>query len=355
MKTIDLYVGKNFIRCFLLVLSMLTFMFSFFEFITQLDDVGQGRYQLGDALYFVMLTVPGRILYLIPASSLLSGIIALGLLADHNELLALRAAGISVRRICWSVIGAAGIPILAAGVLAEVIAPPLEQQARTLRLIALTEADITFMESGLWARNGTTFIHIGTTRHGENPADIDMFEWDGDKQLRAFTHARYAEVTTQGRWVLTEVEQRTISPQGITTRRLPTLAIDSFLSADQVKIQELPPETLSPSDLYRYIRGLQQRGQNPDQYELLFWQKLFTPFSTGAMVLLSLTFVFGPIREKTAGFRIMMGGILGVVLHFFTQILGQLALVFSLNLALSVAVPIAAILCLALWLLSRAP
>lgn len=355
MKKIDLYVGKSFTRCFLLVLSMLTFLLSFFEFVAQLDDVGQGRYQLGDALSFVLLTVPGRLLYLIPESSLLAGIIALGMLADHNELLALRASGISVRRICWSVMAAASIPMLAAVALAEVIVPPLEQQARTLRLTALTEADITFTESGLWARNASVFIHIGRAGKGRRLADIDIFELDQENRLRVFTHAQNAEVTEDNRWVLTEVEQRTITHQAIATHRLPTLTIESFLSADQMEIQEFPPETLSPSDLYHYIRGLQRRGQNPDQYELIFWQKLFTPLSTAAMVLLSLTFVFGPVREKTAGFRIMMGGILGVVLHFFNQILGQLALVFSLNLALSVALPVAAILCLAFWLLSRAP
>lgn len=355
MKTIDLYIGRSFTRCFLLVLSILGFLFTFFEFIAQLDDVGRGHYQLKDALSFVLLTLPGRILYLIPESSLLGGIIALGLLADNNELLAMQDSGISVRRICWSVIAAATLPMLAAGILAEFIVPPLEQQARTQRLVALTDAEITFTASGLWARNGPVFIHIRKIRPGGIPVDVDIFEWGQEGRLRVFTHARKADVTEDNRWVLTDIEQRTITDQGITTRRLHTLTLESFLSADQMAIQEFPPETLSPSDLYRYIRLLQERGQNADQYELVFWQKLSTPLSTGAMVLLSLTFVFGPTREKTAGFRIMMGAIVGIGLHFLNQILGHLGLLFGLNLAFSTMIPVAAILCLALWLLSRSP
>jgi lipopolysaccharide export system permease protein len=245
--------------------------------------------------------------------------------------------------------------MLAAGILAEFIVPPLEQEARTQRLVALTDAEITFTASGLWARNGPVFIHIRKIRRGGIPEDIDIFEWDQEKRLRVFTHARKLEVTEDNRWVLTDIEQRTITKQGITTRRLPKLTLESFLSADQMAIQEFPPETLSPSDLYRYIRVLQAQGQNPDQYELVFWQKLITPLSTGAMVLLSLTFVFGPTRAKTAGFRMLTGAIVGVVLHFFTQILGHLGLFFSLNLALSALLPVATILCLALWLLSCDP
>ena len=52
MKIIDLYIGKSFTRCFLLVLSILGFLFSFFEFILELDEVGKGHYQLKDALFF---------------------------------------------------------------------------------------------------------------------------------------------------------------------------------------------------------------------------------------------------------------------------------------------------------------
>ena len=55
MKIIDHYIGRSFIRCFLLVLFILGFLFTFFEFITQLDDVGRGHYQLKDAVFFVLL------------------------------------------------------------------------------------------------------------------------------------------------------------------------------------------------------------------------------------------------------------------------------------------------------------
>ena len=66
MKTLDLYIGSGFTRYFLLVLFILAFLFSLFEFFGQLDDVGRGYYQLQDAFFFVLLTLPGRILDLIP-------------------------------------------------------------------------------------------------------------------------------------------------------------------------------------------------------------------------------------------------------------------------------------------------
>ncbi|NWG75785.1 MAG: LPS export ABC transporter permease LptG [Rubrivivax sp.] len=355
LKIINRYIGRIFTRCFLLVLSVLAFLFSFFEFILELDDVGKGHYQIRDAFWFIILTLPGRILDLIPQSSLLAGIIALGFLADTNELVAMQASGISIRRICSSVLVAALLPMLAAGILAEFVVPPLEQQARTRRLVALTGADITFTKSGFWARNGPVFIHVRKIHPGGIPVDVDIFEFDQNGHLRVFTHAWKADVAVDARWVLTDVEQRSITTHGVTTTRLPRLTLESFLSAEQITIQEFPPEIQSPSDLYQYIRLLQERGQNADQYELLFWQKVTSPLSTGALVLLSLSFVFGPTRSKTAGFRVIMGSIVAIAVHFLNHILGHLGLLFGLNLALITMAPIAAIFFLGLWLISLGP
>jgi lipopolysaccharide export system permease protein len=353
MKIIDLYLVKSFTRCFFLVLSILGFLFSFFEFILEIDEVGKGQYQLMDAISYVFLTLPGRLLDLIPHSCLLGGIIALGLLADKSELVAMNAGGISVRRICWAVLAAATLPMLASVIMAEFIVPPLEQQARTERLTAITKADITFTTKGFWARNGSVFIHVNKIDAGRTPFNIDIFEWTPERSLRSFTHAQKAIVTKDNQWILTDVEQSVLTPQGVNTMRLPRITRESVLSTEQMVIQKVPPEIQSPSDLYQYIRVLQETGQNSDQYELLFWQKVSTPLSTAALVLLSLTFVFGSIRRHTAGFKIMIGGIIGIGLHFINQILGNLGLIFGLNLAFIVMAPVAAIFCCALWRLSR--
>jgi len=50
--------------------------------------------------------------------------------------------------------------------------------------------------------------------------------------------------------VLTDVEQKSFTAQGVTSRRLPRLTLESFLSAEQMTIQKFPPAIQSPSDLY---------------------------------------------------------------------------------------------------------
>lgn len=107
LTIIDRHLGSTTVMGFLLVLGVLLTLFSFIELMSQINDIGKGSYQLIDAFLFVALTIPRRAVELMPVSMLLGSIVALGMLADHNELLAMQAGGVPVRRICAAVLGAA--------------------------------------------------------------------------------------------------------------------------------------------------------------------------------------------------------------------------------------------------------
>ena len=84
-RILELYLGWNTIQGFLLVLSILVMLFSLFELLVQLDYVGMGTYRLADAFLYVLVTIPKRLSELIPMAALLGCIVALGLLADHQD------------------------------------------------------------------------------------------------------------------------------------------------------------------------------------------------------------------------------------------------------------------------------
>ena len=71
MKTIDRHIGSSFLRSFGLIICTLLVLFSFLEMLTQLDDIGKGSYQIPDVIIFILLTLPRRMLDLMPISTLL--------------------------------------------------------------------------------------------------------------------------------------------------------------------------------------------------------------------------------------------------------------------------------------------
>jgi len=353
MKTLDRYIGSSLLRSFALIIVILVTLFSFLELMSELDDVGKGSYQLKDVFFFIGLTLPRRILDLMPISTLLGSVIALGLLADHGELLAMQAGGVSVQRICWSVFAAGTILILLTGLLAEMVVPPMDQLARRRRAMAISGTGFTFTKQGFWARRGSDYIHVGRTVSGGTVADLDIFETDGGGNLKIFLHAREATIRDNGQWILREITRKTFSELGISTQQLPRLTLDSFLSSEQVDVLDIPPDSLSSPDLYRYIGALRKSGQNADRYTLALWRKLGLPLTTGAMVLLSLPFTFGSTRRISAGRRIMMGCFVGIVFYFGDQVISHLGLLLSLNPIITAMIPPVLISGIALWKLRQ--
>ena len=349
MKTLDRYIGSSFLRSFALIIIILVTLFSFLELISQLDDVGKGTYQLKDAFFFIGLTLPRRMLDLMPIGTLLGSVVALGLLADNGELLAMQAGGMSVRRICWSVFAAGTILILLTGLLAEMVVPPMDQLARKRRALAISGTGFTLTKQGFWARRGGNYIHVGRTVSAGTIADLDIFETDDQGNLKVFTHAREVNIEENNHWILRQVTQKTFSEQGILTRQWPSLTLDSFFSSDQVDVLEIPPDSLSSADLYRYISALRDSGQNADRYILALWRKLGVPLTTGAMVLLSLPFIFGSTRGASAGKRIMMGSFVGIAFYFGDQVIIHLGLLLSLNPIIIAMTPVVLICGIALW------
>ena len=351
MKTLDRYIGAHLGNGLLLVLLILISIFSFLSFVEALDDVGAGQYQLGDACLAILLTLPRRIIELAPITTLLGTLIALGRLANDVELLAMQACGVSVTRISLSILKTGSLFILVVLILEFGVAPPLEQLAQSRHSVLTSGIDSLRTDQGFWFRDGRSFINIGRIEHGGVPADIDIYELDEQGHLQTFTQAREATIQPNNEWVLMDVAQTRMRTEGITIQRYPTITQDNLLSPEQISLLVLPPESLSPLDLYQYAHYLKEHGQNADRHNLALWKKASMPAATGAMIVMAIPFVFGPLRIVSAGWRIMVGAIAGIAFHLSNQIVGNIGLLFELHPAITTMMPVATVLVIAIALL----
>lgn len=346
-------MGLSVARSYLLVLMILLTLFSFLALIEELEDLGKGRYRLGDIVTFIALTMPRRALDLSPVAALLGSVVALGGLASAGELVAMQAAGISTRRVGWSVLKP-GLLFMAGTLLAgEFVAPPLDQAAYVRRVRAMSAVPTMLSEQGFWARDGRRFLRVRHVTAADVLGGVEVYEFDGEGRLRVFLHARRADLVDARRWLLTDVLEKQFAPEGVTTRRLPVRAWESFLGREQVDLLVLPASSLSLSDLYRYVGVLRAGGQDPARYQLALWQKASMPLATGAMVLLAIPFVFGLLRVASAGQRMMAGTLAGITFHLSNQIVARVGLLLNLNPGVIALAPVAAVLVAALWLARR--
>ena len=318
MKILDRYIASSVLTSYGLILSIFLAIFSFFVLVEELDQVGTGEYTLSLAMSYVLLTIPSRIVDLAPMTALLGSIIGLGALANHRELVAMQSVGITSWRIAWSVLRVGILFMLAILVFQEFINPPLAQYAHNQRALALSETQTLLGENGFWFHDTSRFIKVGGLRFGKIPEKIDVYQFDEEGELRTFTHARMADIVNPNQWILRDVDQKTIDRRGVQAEHFEQLVWDSFLTPHQVDIFSTPPEMFSLSQLHSYVDYLSQTGKNSNRFELVFWQKVAMPVTSGAMVLLAIPFIFGPLRSATVGKRILIGS--GIAIAFlFSQ------------------------------------
>jgi lipopolysaccharide export system permease protein len=354
MKRLDRYIEASVLKSLVLVASGLTALFSLLEFVDQLRDVGQGHYRVTDAFLWVLLTMPSRLLQLMPVSLLLGSLFALGNLSNGSELIAMQSLGISGRRIVGWVLKLAAPIVVILFLIAEFVIPTAQRLAQAERMSKMsTEASIQH-SNGFWAQNDHQYLNVRWVDYGNVPRDIDIYAFTGDGELQSFIHADSAAIETAGAWLLIGVVRTQLLTPEARTEHLDTLAWPSFLRPDQVQLLILSPDSMPPIELYRYINELKRQNHQMARLERAFWTKVSIPLSMVAMVLVSTPFVFGPPRARSAGQRITIGAAVGIVFSLVQQLASLIGPLLDLDPALAAMAPSALLAMFAYYLSRRA-
>ncbi|HUK39873.1 MAG TPA: LPS export ABC transporter permease LptG [Candidatus Acidoferrales bacterium] len=353
MRLLARYIGRRVIRGYALILVILVSAFSLIAFVHELDSVGKGTYGTSDAGLYVLLTLPGWMVELAPAMALLGALVGLGELAAGEELIAMQALGVSRARIAWSVLKTGLLVMLGVMGVQEFVAPKLNQLAFERRAQAIAGTESTSTRRGFWSRNGQFVVHVRRLLHGQIPSEIEIYQFDNNGGLRFVAWAREAIIQDSKRWVLQDVHQKIITANKTITERFARLPWDSPFTPDQIIQIVLPVEMLSPSELYGYVQYLKRAGLAAERPELTLWQSISMPVSTMAMVILAIPYVLGPIRQVSAGKRMLHGGLIGATFHAGSQLTVQLGSLLHLPAPLTTLSPVAVMLGVAVWLYRR--
>jgi lipopolysaccharide export system permease protein len=348
MRLLDRYIGSSIVSSLLVVTSVLVALFTFMSFFEQLDDIGRGQYDTGQALLFTLLNIPALVYQLMPMATLLGCIIGLGLLANNSELIVIRSAGVSLGRIAWSVIKIGILVIAVLIFIGEWLAPKGLQMAQQLRANALSDNVNIGSQAGLWAKDGLTMINAKELLPGDRLGDVRIYKLDEQYRLVELMRAEYAAYRN-GQWTLNNVESSTLhsdisadtpANEKVTVEHYATLNWNTSVSPDLINVVAVKPETLSVWGLYEYTQYLRKNGLNVGRFEQTLWSKFTTPVIALLMVLLSIPLVFGSFRSVSISQRIFVGVLIGVGFNLLNRLVNYAGLVYDLNVAVYMFFPI---------------
>ncbi len=349
MTKLSRYVSFTVFMAMLLVQVLLLGLDLVFSFIGELDSV-RGDYRALDAFFYTVLIVPGHAYEILPVSALVGALVGLGALASSSELTVIRAAGISTLRIVWWVMRGALAIVLFGLVLGEFVVPHTDQRAEAGKAIAQGKDYQPGRVAGYWQREGDELLNIRLVTPQGQLLGVSRYRYDDNGQMTVASYAARADFSAQSEppgWQLQDVQITEFLPDGravVSEHKQASWPV--ALTPEFLRTAAASPEQLRLGALLNFSNYLQSQGQDAGVYVLQFWKKVLSPLAIFSMVLIACSFIFGPLRSVTLGFRIIIGVLVGLTFRYTQEAFGFASLLFQWPPLLAVLFPI--VLCMAI-------
>lgn len=312
------YFIVSVLRGYLIVALALLALFGLFALMDEAGDIGEAGYSATDALLFVTMSLPATLLDLAPFVILLGTIFGLAGFLRTQELLALRAAGVSAIGIGALALAAALIGTCVI-VPIEISARPLLQQAILFRTSEKSPDGNLLDREGSWIARDNTFVYVGALIGGQRPSNLSEFSFGDDLALERFMHAREADIVAPDRWRLEDVEIRVLSEAGDQREAVDALDWQPIWYPAPL-LQEFPLASLTLGELRQHIEFLGGNVAPGTAHALEFWRRVLAPLSIFAFAFLGAALVTG-VRPRSGGGLVIVIGIAAAIgIYLFQQI-----------------------------------
>lgn len=319
MKIVSRYLQQEIISSILFIMLALISMFSFFDLIQELDSIGRGNYGMGKALLFVLLSAPGHVYEIVPVAVLIGTLYALAQLGRNSELVVLRVSGISMAGLGMVMLRVGLVFAILTFLVGELITPLSEKTAQRMRIKATDSVVAQDFRSGLWVKDGNSFVNIEDVLPDAELLNIHIYEFDPDFRLRIISNAKNGSFQ-DGRWDLREVTQTSFTGEKIQTQTFPQAFWQSVIRPELLNVLLVVPEKMSAWNLYFYIRHLSENHQKTTRHQIALWSKMVYPVACIVMVILALPFGF--LQQRAGGISAKLFA--GIMMGISYQVLNRL-------------------------------
>lgn len=358
------YLAREILLAVSLVLAALLVLYTSFDFINEMNDVGKNGYRLEQAALFVLLQVPARAYELLPIAALIGTIYALSQLASHSEFTILRVAGLSTRGAVRMVTASGVLLVVFTFFLGEIVTPQIETLTQKLHLKAGSGPVARGLKSGLWVKDTervpdgkvlVRFVNIGAVGSDNSLERVKVYEFDSALRLQDIAFADRGTFVPPRSWRLSNVtETRFVNtggsdaPDKVEVTHERDRLWQSELNPQLLAVLTVTPERMAARNLLTYIHHLEDNKQTAERYQIAFWKKITYPFAVLVMMALALPFAYLHFRSGGISFKIFAGIMIGIGFYLLNNLFSHVGLLNTWPPFLSAAMPSIVVLMVAL-------
>lgn len=325
MKILSRYLLKEVIVSVLLIMAALIAMMSFFDFIEELESLGEGAYSFGKVAMFVILSIPGHVYEIMPIAVLVGTMLSLGQLARHSELIILRVSGVSILSLTVQLLKVGFLFTVLTFLIGELITPLSEKVAQRMKVQATQSVIAQEFSSGLWVKDGKSFVNVESVLPDTTLVNVNVYEFDKSSKLVKTSNAKHANFEHE-KWHMQDVTNTFFKDDNIQVEKVDETKWHSLIRPELLSLLLVLPEKMSAWNLYSYINHLKTNKQKTTRYEVAIWAKMIYPLACFVMVILALPFSFLQQRATGTSTKIFFGMMLGVTYSILNRVFVHLGL-----------------------------
>jgi lipopolysaccharide export system permease protein len=317
---IDVYLLQQFFYYFVVLLAAFVVIFDAFTLFDLLGDITRNHVSTMTVLAYFRYLIPSMVYQLAPLATLVATLVSLAVLAKNNEVIALKASGISLYRLV--------LPLLLAGmlvsgglfVLDDTFLPYANQRQDALRNLIKGRPAQTYFEPArqwIFGENSKIYNYELFDPDRQLFGGLNVFELDPDtfQMRRRIFATRATWEPTESLWILTGGWVRDFGSDGQVVRYEP------FKATTLPELTEPPGYfrrevrqsfQMNWRQLGEYIHSLGQAGFDTARLSVQWHKKFAFPLIAAIIVFLGAPFAFlVGTRGAVGGLAIAVG--IGVI------------------------------------------
>ncbi|MGH6931044.1 MAG: LPS export ABC transporter permease LptG [Dongiaceae bacterium] len=322
MPTVRRYATRLLLVHLALILVGFVALLQLLDLLNNGDEIVAEHGGRSSALWtYALLRLPSIVSVILPFSILMAALVTLARLARNNEILALKASGVSFYRLLFGLVPVALLVGCLHFLLNDQVLPPASQKLERWGAAdaASTDRTVRSGQGGVWVRDGSTFIRVSSVL-GEGSAllGVTLFRRNENGVLSEQIVARHAAYV-DGSWRLADVSLiRLANDSNSSMIQVAEMPWETSLTPSHFADLATDPATLSFVDLWRFIVNPEVGSQPYSFYQTWFQRKFAVPLTAVLMILLAAPVAQGLQRHGGFAAGLAVGVGLGF-LYFVTE------------------------------------
>jgi len=324
MLILDRYVLVTFGRYLRLTVAAAMGLVFVVELFDRIDEIISNHVGLLTAAEYFLFQVPVVAYRLVPILAMLAAILAISSLSRESEVVAMRAAGVSLYRIVWPILQAGlGITLLLF-LLGEMVIPQFHHHADLMKKTRIRHeaANEELRTRNIWLRGDGGRIYYARRFVPESATleGVTWFDFDPSFRMVSRTDAQRM-VWKEGRWrIENSVERRFLTNGEVEVKRVAVVTRTFPEGLKAFRRMKKRPGDMNLVELRRYIRRTAGEGGDVVKLRADLHAKLAQPFSAVILTLLAIPFSIHRPRSGGAGRSMALGLALALAYWFLLQI-----------------------------------